>query len=144
MTQAHQTNLRIGSIAAATGLTPDAVRYYERVGLLPTAPRTSGGFRVYRPDTIERIQFIKRAQQFGLELREIRELLAPANGQERKQCQHVRTVLEQHLADLEARIRELQAFRRTLRVARAQCDRALRLKETIECPVVDHLGHRRR
>jgi DNA-binding transcriptional MerR regulator len=72
MAQAHQTRLLIGPIATATGLTPDAVRYYERLGLLPTAPRSSAGFRLYSPDTIEHIQFIKRAQQFGLALREIR------------------------------------------------------------------------
>lgn len=144
MAQAHQARLRIGPIATATGLTPDAVRYYERLGLLPPAPRTSGGFRLYGPDTIERIQFIKRAQQFGLELREIRELLAPANGRRREQCQHVRAVLERHLAALEARVRELQAFRRTLQGAVTECDRALRLKEIVECPVVDQLGHNRR
>jgi DNA-binding transcriptional MerR regulator len=131
MAQAHQTRLLIGPIATATGLTPDAVRYYERLGLLPKAPRTNAGFRLYSPDTIERIQFIRRAQQFGLALREIRQLLAPANGQRREQCKHVRAVLEQHLADLEARIRELQAFRRTLQGAVTECDRALRLKEIV-------------
>ena len=64
--------LRIGAVAAAAGLTPDAVRYYERVGLLPKAPRTGGRLRVYPRETIARLRFIRQAKGLGLELREIR------------------------------------------------------------------------
>lgn len=71
---------RIGAMASASGLTPDAIRYYERLGLVPNPPRTDGGFRVYPPDTVARLRFIKQAQKLGLDLREIRELLAPAAG----------------------------------------------------------------
>jgi DNA-binding transcriptional MerR regulator len=131
---------RIGSIASATGLTPDAIRYYERLGLVPKPARTEGGFRLYRPDTIARIRFIKQAQKLGLELKEIRDLLRPANGRRREQCQNVRRVLAEHLSDVEARMRELEAFRDTLQSALEQCYRALRMKETLSCPVVNHLG----
>jgi MerR family mercuric resistance operon transcriptional regulator len=132
--------LRIGSIATATGLTPDAVRYYERLGLVPKPARTEGGFRVYPPDTVARLRFIRQAQQLGLELKEIRDLLGPANGRRREQCQRVRGVLAKRLADIDTRMRELEAFRHTLQAALGECDRALRLKETIACPVVSHLG----
>ncbi len=131
---------RIGSIASATGVTPDAIRYYERLGLVPKPVRTEGGFRLYRSDTIARIRFIKQAQKLGLELKEIRDLLRPANGRQREQCQHVRGVLAKHLSGVEARMRELEAFRDTLQGALEQCDRALRVKETVQCPVVSHLG----
>lgn len=131
---------RIGTIAAATGLTPDAIRYYERVGLVPKPARTQGGFRVYPPDTVARLRFVKQAQQLGLELREIRDLLAPASGRQREQCQRVRDVLAKHLADVKARIGELEAFRATLQTALDQCDRALQTKDTIPCPVVNALG----
>ncbi len=131
---------RIGAIATATGLTPDAVRYYERLGLVPKPARTEGGFRVYPPDTVARLRFIKQAQKLGLELKEIRDLLGPANGRRREQCQRVRGVLAKRLADVDARMRELEAFRQTLRTAVEQCDRSLRLQETIACPVVSHLG----
>jgi DNA-binding transcriptional MerR regulator len=130
---------RIGAIATATGLTPDAVRYYERLGLVPTPARTEGGFRVYPPDTVSRVRFIKQAQKLGLELKEIRELLAPANGRRREQCERVRRLLATHLADIDARMRELESFRRTLHAALGDCDRALRMKATVECPVVSHL-----
>ena len=131
---------RIGAIARATSLTPDAVRYYERVGLVPKPARTEGGFRVYPPDTVARLRFIKQAQKLGLELKEIRDLLAPANGRRREQCGRVRSVLAKHLADIDARMRELEAFRQTLEAALDQCDHALRMKETIPCPVVTQLG----
>ena len=132
--------LRIGAIATDAGLTPDTVRYYERLGLVPRPARTDGGFRVYPSDTIERLRFIKQAQTLGLGLKEIRELLRPANGRRREQCQKVRGVLTKHLADLDARMRELDAFRQTLHAAVEECDRALRHQETIACPVLNHLG----
>lgn len=131
---------RIGTIAAATGLTRDAIRYYERVGLVPKPARTQGGFRAYPPDTVARLRFVKQAQQLGLELREIRNLLAPANGRRREQCQRVRDVLAKHLAGVKTRMRELEMFRRTLQAALDQCERALHAKETIPCPVVNALG----
>lgn len=131
---------RIGDIASATGLTPDAIRYYERLGLVPKPARTEGGFRLYGRDTVARIRFIKQAQKLGLELKEIRDLLRPAHGRRREQCQHVRGVLATHLMDVEARMRELQAYRDTLQTALGQCDRALKMKETIPCPVVGDLG----
>jgi DNA-binding transcriptional MerR regulator len=131
---------RIGSIASATGVTPDAIRYYERLGLVPKPARTEGGFRLFRPDTIARIRFIKQAQKLGLDLKEIRDLLRPAHGRRREQCQHVRSVLAKHLSDVEGRMRELEAFRDTLQAALEQCDHALRVRDTVQCPVVSHLG----
>lgn len=131
---------RIGAIASATGLTPDGIRYYERLGLVPKPVRTAGGFRLYSPDTVARIRFIKQAQKLGLELKEIRDLLRPANGRRREQCQHVRNVLAKHLADVEARMRELKAYRDTLQGALEQCDRALKTNKAIPCPVIGELG----
>jgi MerR family mercuric resistance operon transcriptional regulator len=142
----NESNLeqRIGAIASATGLTPDAIRYYERLGLVPKPIRTSGGFRLYPPDTVGRIRFITQAKQLGLELKEIRDLLRPANGRRREQCQHVRSVLAKHLTDVDARMCELQAYRRSLQRALEQCDRALTVKETIPCPVVGEFGRETR
>lgn len=130
---------RIGTIAAATGLTPDAIRYYERLGLVPKPARTEGGFRVYPPKTIARLRFVRQAQKLGLELREIRDLLKLAHNRRREQCEHVRNVLARHLADIESRVRELEAFRDTLRSALGQCDRALETRATIWCSVLSEL-----
>ena len=134
-----QRSARIGAVAAAAGLTPDAVRYYERLGLLPKPPRTAGRFRMYPTETVARLRFIRQAQGLGLELREIRELLAPAAGRRREHCQRVRAMLQGHLDDTDRRLEELTAFRRTLDKALNDCDRALRRNEDVGCPVVHRL-----
>lgn len=72
--ETHET-YQIGKLAARSGLTPDALRYYERMGLLAHPQRTSGGFRVYPVETLERLHFIKQAQMVGLTLSEIAALV---------------------------------------------------------------------
>src|SRR5262249_60717010 len=67
--------LRIGEVAERAGVSIDTVRYYEKRRLLPTAPRTEGGFRLFTAETVERVQFIKQAQDLGFSLDEIGELL---------------------------------------------------------------------
>lgn len=67
---------QIGEFASRSGVTPDTLRHYERLGLLPKPHRTSGGVRVYSADTVEWLRFIKQAQTLGFTLREVRDLLA--------------------------------------------------------------------
>ena len=129
----------IGELASRTGLTPDALRYYERLGIIAPAPRTSGGFRVYTTDVIERLRFIKQAQTHGLTLAEIRELLRLDSRRGAGQCRQVRTLLQQKLADVDTRLVELQEFRRTLDDYLQQCNRTLADKPDAACPVVEDL-----
>ena len=70
------TGLRVAELASEVGMTADAVRYYERAGLLPEPPRTPAGYRMYGPEMIDRIRFIQGAQRLGLSLTEIADLLA--------------------------------------------------------------------
>lgn len=135
-----QHALRIGEVASSSGLTVDAVRYYEKMGLLSHDARTSGGFRTYRPAVVERIAFIRQAQSIGLRLRDIRELVG-VDQRGRQHCAHVRTLLVQRLADIETQLTELKAFRRTLRAALGDCDSAL-AGPVKECPVVQSLAPR--
>src|SRR5215210_2740565 len=72
--------LQIGEVAARSGVSIDTVRYYERRQLLPRASRSNGGFRLFPPDTVERVQFIKHGQEMGLSLEEIAQLLATRGG----------------------------------------------------------------
>ncbi len=67
--------MTIGQVAAGAGVNIQTVRYYERRGLLPRAPRTASGYRQYDPDAVARLRFIKRAQDLGFSLQEIAELL---------------------------------------------------------------------
>lgn len=135
-TDAHFT---IGELAARAGLTPDALRYYERLGVIPKAPRTAGGFRVYSADVLARLQFIKQAQRYGLTLAEIRELLRLDTSRGASRCRRVQQLLQHKLADVDARMTELQAFRRTLGDYLAQCERALTQGADAACPVIEDL-----
>lgn len=136
-----RNTLRIGDVASSCGLSVDAVRYYERVGLLVAEGRTAGGFRTYNADAIERLTFVKQAQCLGLRLREIRELLGVPGDRGRQHCQRVRAVLVRRLDDVKSQMKELARFQRTLKRALANCDRALASVANVEeCPVVRSLG----
>jgi DNA-binding transcriptional MerR regulator len=136
---------QIGELAARSGVTPDTLRYYERLGLLPKTQRTSGGFRVYTAQTFERLRFIKQAQSLGLTLHEIRDLLGyqTAGGLER--CRRVRDMLRSKLSELQVRLAELQAFQRTLSDYLQDCEHTLDGGDTRgnrgepDCPVIETL-----
>ncbi|MGI8494198.1 MAG: MerR family transcriptional regulator [Pyrinomonadaceae bacterium] len=83
--------LQIGEIAARSGVSVDTVRYCEKLKILPAAPRTGGGYRVFSPKTVEQIKFIKQAQEFGFSLNEIREILSSGGADE---CERVRDLLQ--------------------------------------------------
>ena len=131
---------RIGELSAHSGLTRDALRYYERLGLMPRARRTTGGFRLYPPATLDRIRFIKQAQRHGLTLREIRELLGFQARRGRERCSQVQHLLTRKLADVDGRLQQLQEFRQTLREYLSQCERALGRARDEDCPVVRDLS----
>ena len=132
--------LRIGELAAASGITRDALRYYERQGLLPRSRRTTGGFREYDGASVDRVRFIKQAQSHGLTLREIRDLVRHQSDAGRTRCRHVRELLARKLTQLDTRRRELDAFHETLHAYLQMCDRALEGRAGVECPVVENLG----
>jgi DNA-binding transcriptional MerR regulator len=129
----------IGELAARTGMTPDALRYYERLGVIAPVRRTTGGYRVYTGETIERLRFIKQAQLHGLTLAEIRELLQVDMRGGVGRCRRVQKLLQRKLAELDTRLTQLQEFRQSLEGYLAQCDRTLAESPEAECPVVEDL-----
>ena len=104
-----ESQLQIGEVAANAGVSIDTVRYYERQRLLKPARRSSGGFRLFTQDAVERIRFIKQAQDIGLSLEEIRALLITAGGA--AQCQRVHDLLKAKLSELDDRMRAMRQFR---------------------------------
>lgn len=136
--------MRIGELAAMSGVTRDALRYYERRGLLPHAARTSGGFREYDASAVERLRFVKAAQAHGLTLADIHDLVNHRPDAGRARCRQVRDLLARKIAQLDERRRELEAFCRTLRAFQQECDRALRSRSAVGCPVVENLTGERR
>lgn len=111
--------LTIGEVAKAAGVNASAVRYYERVGVLPE-PERSGGQRRYGPDAVDRLHTIHAAQQAGFSLAEIAQLLAGAeNG---RAAEQLRLLAERKLPDVEALIERAERMKRWLELAReCQC-----------------------
>lgn len=115
--------LTVGRIAAQTGLSPKAVRLYEANGLIDPPERTSSGYRTYTDDAVPVLGFIRQAQALGLSLKEIKDILDLQRRGEQP-CALVTGLLDQHLADIERRIADLEALRTTLKRASAQADQA--------------------
>jgi MerR family copper efflux transcriptional regulator len=104
--------LTIGRLAREAGVGIDTVRFYERAGLMPAAPRTASGYRTYSAADTGRLRFIRRAKALGFSLDEIAELLRLAEGKGGRAG--VKAIAQRRLADLEQRIAELTVFRDTL------------------------------
>jgi len=135
-----QSEFRIGEIAERAGVSIDTVRYYERRRLLPRAPRTQGGFRVFTGDAVERVRFIKQAQELGFSLDEISALLTTGGGAD--ECRSVRDLLRAKLTELDRRLKTMRDFRGTLANHLAECESELkRHGNTAQCPVVIEIAH---
>ena len=107
--------IQIGQVARETGLTVDAIRFYEKQRLLKPAPRTEGGFWLFSGRDLQHIQFIRRAQELGFSLSEIRELLV-LQGEQVEACSHVRDMLTAKLCAVRQKITELRKLERQLAV----------------------------
>ena len=128
-----ESNLTIGKVARAAGVNVETVRYYERMKLLRQPARPPGGVRRYADDAVARIRFIKRAQELGFSLAEIRRLLAL---QEAQSCGAARSLAAEKLALVEARLQDLERMRGVLTDLIGRCD-AQRGK--VSCPIIESL-----
>ncbi len=117
-------------------MTPDAIRYYERVGLLPPPRRAVNGYRDYGPESEEDILFIRKAQVLGLTLDDIREVLEIASGG-KPPCEHIRRTVTERLAEIDRRLRELRTLRNTLRETLNRLDRAPPAQAGCRCAVIE-------
>jgi len=128
-------SLTIGRLAKEAGVNLETVRYYERQGLLPKPPRSASGYRLFPTDAARRLRFIRRAQELGFSLKEIRELLSLRVSRTTK-SRDIRARTEAKLADIDAKIRSLESMKRTLRKITSVCDGCVPLAE---CPILDSL-----
>jgi MerR family mercuric resistance operon transcriptional regulator len=131
-------SLQIGQVARKTGLSVDAIRFYEKSGLLPRPARTQSGYRLYQEREVADLDFIQKAQQLGFSLNEIRELFS-IQRHPHEVCEHVRDLISQKLAVVRAKIAELQRLEAELGGALRQCRSALRQpsKHRDSCPVLE-------
>ena len=126
--------MHIGRVAKKIGLTPDAIRFYERNALLPRPPRTAGGFRQYAETDVETLGFIRQEHGLGFTLKEVRELL-DLRRQRLQPCAPVRRRLQHKLADVRSKLADLQRLQGELQAALRVCNKGLRKKST-RCPLL--------
>ena len=112
--------MKIGEVAKAAGVGIDAVRFYEREGLLPEPDRRPSGYRDYSSDAVLDLRFIRRAKELGFSLKEIKELLS-INREPDATASDVKKLAEEKLADLEDKIRSLQRMKKALRDVAELC-----------------------
>jgi MerR family transcriptional regulator, copper efflux regulator len=105
--------LRIGEVSRRSGIGIEALRFYEKGGLIDSPARTFGGYRVYGEEVLERLAFIKRAQALGFSLDEIRRIVEDARKGE-SPCDEVREIVRRRMAELDERLRELRRYRKEL------------------------------
>lgn len=105
--------LLIGDVAKRVGVSSPTIRYYEELGLLARPVRSSSGYRRYSQQTLKELRFIQKAKRLGFSLDEIAEILRLSRSGQTA-CSRVLSLAEQHLAAVDERIRQLQAFRNQL------------------------------
>lgn len=127
----------IGIVAKHAGVPIKTIRYYEEAGLLPKPPRTASRYRLYAPETVDRLQFIKKAQNLGLRLADIKEILDLAD-RGRCPCGHVQRLLRLRLRELKRKIADLHLIEwRITKAVRSGCPPNLRPKGKAICPAID-------
>lgn len=128
----------IGELAARTGCTPEAIRYYERAGVVPRPARAgSGRYRQYLDADVERFAFLRRARELGFSLAEVRALLAFNDGDPARSCGDVDTLARGHLAQVDAKLAQLTALRAALACVIDQCGGGV---VVADCRILGALG----
>jgi DNA-binding transcriptional MerR regulator len=135
-----QPTFQIGELAKRTALSIDAIRFYERRKLLPPAFRSTGRFRLYTTDDIERLRFVQRTQRLGFSLEEIRQLMA-IRADRAHACAAVRQFLKMKLDGVRMKLRELRQLETELKADLGKCNRALKQQrgKTCACPVLEEV-----
>ena len=129
--------MNIGEAAKASGVSAKMIRHYEENGLVPKVSRTASGYRVYRDTDVHVLRFVRRARDLGFSLVEIKALLG-LWGNRRRASADVKRLAQKHVDELDRRIAEMQAMRRTLVNLSHHCHGDARP----DCPILDDLaGH---
>lgn len=113
--------LMIGDLARRTGTKVNTIRFYEEIGLMPEAARTSGGRRTYGEDQVRQLGFIRHARELGFSTEEIRSLIALSANPD-QDCREASAIARRHLSSVEDRIARLNSLREALTHATRSCD----------------------
>lgn len=129
--------LRTGELAHLANVNVETLRFYERKGLLRKPPRRPSGYRAYPPEAVDLVRFIRRAQQLGFSLREIKELLA-LREVPRATCGDVVALAQGKIAEVDAKIADLRAMRAALTQLLTRC--AGGSTPIAQCPIIESLA----
>jgi len=133
-TATKPAQLTIGRLSARAAVNIETVRYYERIGLVPSPPRTEGGHRLYGEAHVKKLIFVRRARELGFTLEEIRALLRLAD-ERPPSCARARSLATTHLADVRGKISDLKRMERVLTETIALCEEG----DRPECPLLEAL-----
>ena len=129
------STLNIGQVAKATGISVEAIRFYEKRGLIDTPARTATGYRQYPPETVKRIRFILHAKDAGFTLSEISDLLR-LRQTSADSCANIRDRALSKIEDVDNRLNDLHLVRDALSRLVARCDD---MEQMGECPIIEAL-----
>lgn len=127
--------MNIGNASRESGVSAKMIRYYEQIGLLTPAKRSDAGYRLYSPDEIHALRFIRQDRRLGFPVDDIRKLLALWQDRSRASAE-VKSIAIDHVAELDERIAELTNIRNTLADLAAHCNG----DERPECPILARLA----
>lgn len=114
--------LKIGEVSSRSGIGIEALRFYEKSGLLDKPARTQSGYRMYSEEVLARLEFIKRAQTLGFSLEEIKRVIDDARAGQ-SPCDEVREIVRLRLAELDKRLREMERYRKELAAMLVEWDK---------------------
>lgn len=126
--------MKIGELSKICGCPPETIRYFEKIDLLPPSERADNGYRIYERVHLQILRFILRSRNLGFRQQDVKRLVDLAARKE-PPCSAVHDMLDERVAEVRDRIREMRRMERALLRLRAQCrDGTLQ-----ECPVIDEL-----
>lgn len=118
----QNTLITIGKLSEMTGVNIETVRYYEKIGLIPKPSRSEGGNRLYNPDQVKRLAFIKRCRELGFPLDTVREFLKLVD-EKSYTCAEIADISLRHLEDIRAKIRDLKKIESHVKDMLSQCNK---------------------
>jgi len=127
--------MNIGQAASRSGVSAKMIRHYEEIGLIPKASRTYSNYRMYSGNDVHTLRFIRQARSLGFSIKQIERLLGLWRNQ-RRPSSKVKSLALEHIAELDARIAELQSMKRTLLSLADHCHG----DDRPDCPILDGLA----
>lgn len=134
MKSATKSTYPIGVLSKKSAVKIETIRYYEKIGVMPAPARSEGGYRLYAPEHLKRLSFIRRGRELGFSLNELRALLRLVDGHAYA-CSEVRALTLDHVADIRRKIADLRRLERVMTSIASKCSG----RKTPDCPIIDAL-----